>query len=56
MEENDLEAPTICNECGTEEATHVHSVEDGDPIAICDQCCDRTCDYSTEAYWNGPKA
>ena len=50
------EATSLCKICELEEATHVHSVEDGDPIAVCDQCCDRNCDYLTQAYWNRPEA
>jgi hypothetical protein len=50
------EALSLCDLCGSEEATHVHSVEDGDPIAVCDLCCDRNCDYFTEAYRNSLKA
>ncbi len=44
------ETSSLCEFCETEEATHVHSVEDGEPIAVCDLCCDRCCDYFSDAY------
>lgn len=50
------EASSLCDLCGSEEATHVHSVDDGDPIAVCDHCCDRNCDYYSDAYWDCPRA
>jgi hypothetical protein len=49
-ESNEQEASAFCDQCGLEKATHVHSVEDGDPIAVCDLCCDLCCDCCTEAY------
>lgn len=55
-ENEEQEASSLCELCESEEATHVHSVEDGDPIAVCDHCCDRNCDFFNQAYWNRPKA
>ena len=49
------EATCLCDLCKSEDATHIHSVDGGDPIAVCDHCCDRNCDQFNKAYWNSSR-
>lgn len=39
--DEEQEALSLCEICVLEEATHVHSADDGgDPIAVCNLCCE----------------